>query len=1059
MHRKLSFLVLLLFISGFCSLVYQVAWIREFRLIFGASTLATSAVLAIFMGGLGIGAALFGGRAERSPNPLRLYALLEIGVTAGAALTPALLFLVRYLYIQTGGSMALGLPWATALRLVLATLVLAGPCILMGGNLPAAVKFIQTNRDQQRRALGGLYGINAMGAVLGSFLTTFWMLENLGTRESLYAACAANLVIGLLALAVSRKAVSAAAMEASAAPKAVPGPHSSDGIKKALPRFEGPEEEESPAGLQLAPFVYGGAFLCGFLFFLIELVWYRMLIPLLGGSVYAFGLILTVALFGLACGGLLYALTGPGRIASLRAFGLVSALQACAMVMPYALGDRIAIFAYHANSLQSFELTGQIVGWSLTASVIVLMPSVIAGFQFPLLVALLGEGNRGVGRQLGRAYAWNTFGAIAGALSGGFWLIPELSAPGCWLLVAALISLMSGAALVLDLYRERQNLGLGLMSPVTCLALAVACLFATGPTAAWRHVPIGYGRMGQFPKTVNERKDWVREMNRRMIYDFDGRESSIALVGTTEIAFFVNGKSDGSARTDAGTQVMLGLLPALLHPGPKNACVVGLGTGCTTGWLADVPGIERVDVIELEPGMRRIARDFGPVNRDVLDKENVRVIDGDAREVLVVEGPQYDLIASAPSNPYRAGVASLYTREYYQSVKARLAEDGLFAQWVQCYEIDTDSIRVLFATLSAVFESVDTWATQPNDFVFICSNKRPVFSLEEIEERAGTEPFAEAIRRVWFTDSVSGIFDRSVANSEFCREIAVRTPLVNTDNRNLLEFRFAKSLGKWTRFNPYDVAVEANARGMRYPPLQGDGLERLLQRGAAAAEAGTAGGPLDQLLLAERLAKTGRPEAEEMVHALAADWPVEAAVMRAQLAFRKKDYSEASRELLEAFRRYEDDPWPHQKVMRGALDLAIDLAEAWNPAAAPLFYAIEDPFCIHAIERERLPALMAIAQQMDANHRVRAADAWGPHFPWSDEFLEFRLASFQETGDSRSAEAERDYIRFHESEDSRFVLGTEAGGAAGGANDAGEPEAERGTAAADGLAKGVLKDE
>jgi hypothetical protein len=238
-------------------------------------------------------------------------------------------------------------------------------------------------------------------------------------------------------------------------------------------------------------------------------------------------------------------------------------------------------------------------------------------------------------------------------------------------------------------------------------------IFAMGPTGVWRHTSIGYGRLVTIPSTPNA----VTSSDRGY-------------------SLMINGKSDGSATGDAPTQVMLGLLGALLHPHPTRACVVGLGTGSTAGWLAEVPGMQRVDVIELEPAVAGLATSyFTAVNRDVIGKPSVHLTIGDAREVLLVAGPAYDLIASEPSNPYRAGVASLYTREFYQAIQRRLAKDGIFTQWVQGYDVDARTIRLVYATLSSVFPYVETWSPQPADLIFVCHQEAPAYSVEYLQQR------------------------------------------------------------------------------------------------------------------------------------------------------------------------------------------------------------------------------------------------------------------------------------------------------------------------------------
>ena len=234
------------------------------------------------------------------------------------------------------------------------------------------------------------------------------------------------------------------------------------------------------------------------------------------------------------------------------------------------------------------------------------------------------------------------------------------SAPGVWKIV---IVLLSALALVATLLATRERFHwLRTLSPLILVALALLMLGATGPTAFWRHSQIGVGRIKQFQASPNDVHDLINRMRRQIVWEKDGQESSVALVKTDSLAFIVNGKSDGNAKYDAGTQIMSGLIGAALHPNPKKAMVVGLGTGSTAGWLAAVPNIKQVDAIELEPTVLKVAEACAPVNQNALANSKVRVTIGDAREVLLTTQEKYDIVVSEPSNPYRAGVAGLFVR-------------------------------------------------------------------------------------------------------------------------------------------------------------------------------------------------------------------------------------------------------------------------------------------------------------------------------------------------------------------------------------------------------------
>lgn len=299
MHPRALKIAPFLFGSGFCALVYQTAWQRELRLVFGASTAASAAVLAIFMAGLGLGSALLGARADKHKRPLELYGNLELLIALSAAATPALLWVLRQIYIALGGTVSLGMVGGTLVRLVLSAVLLAVPTVLMGGTLPAAARAAETPDDVRRRALAVLYGVNTLGAVAGATLSTFFLFEVFGTQTTLWLACLLNALIAIVARVVSRNLPED---ESAEAPAATP---------------EGATPASAPEGAP-APrlFALAAAAAVGFAFFVMELVWYRLLAPLLGGSTFTFGLILVVVLLGIGLGGAAY--SGGGRTARPR---------------------------------------------------------------------------------------------------------------------------------------------------------------------------------------------------------------------------------------------------------------------------------------------------------------------------------------------------------------------------------------------------------------------------------------------------------------------------------------------------------------------------------------------------------------------------------------------------------------------------------------------------------------------------------------------------------------------------------------------------------------------
>ncbi len=963
---------------------------RQFRLVFGASTLATAAVLSIFLGGLGIGGALLGKRADVHPRPLRFYGNLELSIAATVVLSQFLLWIIAKVYFGLGGSVTLGLFFATILRLILATLVLAVPTILMGGTLPAAARAVETNDDFARRRVALLYGVNTLGAVIGTLLSTFFMLEFLGNRRTLLVAVVLNALIGI----VARKL------------RGAPPPSAASG---SIP----------PATRYPLPAILTAAAVVGFSFILMELVWYRMLAPLLGGTTFTFGLILAIALLGIGLGGAGYSFWRGNTPATVGGFALTCSLEAAAIALPFALGDRLAILANLMRSLGTIGFSGFVISWTLLALIVVFPAAFVAGIQFPLLISLLGRGPEEVGRHVGLAYAWNTAGAIAGALAGGFGLLPLLSAPGAWRLAVVLLALLGLAATALA----------GQVIPAVIATVAIAATFALGPTALWRHSGIGAGR-AETPNSINATREWVNGARRTLVWDVDGRESSIALMDGSDYAFVVNGKADGSARGDAGTQVMGGLVGAILHPNPQRSLVIGLGTGSTAGWLGAVPGMQRVDVVELEPAVIGVARACSAVNHDVLHNPKVHIRIADAREVLLAARDRYDIVFSEPSNPYRAGIASLFTEEFYRASAARLNANGIFLQWLQTYDVDSQTIRTIYTTICAVFPHVETWQTDVGDLLLVGTRSPISYDCDFLRRKVAQEPFRSALTHAWRVESLEGFLSHFIARDNVARALAQQESDKNTDDRTLIEFGFGRGLGREARFKmdhlaalarnrredrpasirgvfdwkawaanraaiPYiDVLVdppspEDQARHRAAVAYDNDSLAQAVAEWRAHSWPPVNSGEL--AMLAETLAEAGSEAAAAYAQQLRPWQATDADAVLARLRYRQGKIDDAVTLLERVFLRSRIDPWPTVNVIGRSLELAFTLSKT-HDYAGRLFSALERPFAAGQWEDSRKFYRASIAREMEGcgPHTVAALRALEPWPPWRRDLLNLR---------------------------------------------------------------------
>ncbi len=1034
MDRRTLKMASLLLLSGLCALIYQTVWMREIRLVFGASTSASAAVIGIFMGGLGVGGWLFGRRAERSANPLQLYAHLELAISAAAAASPFLVTAVRALYILSGGSQSLGGLGATVVRLLLTVLVLGPTTVLMGGTLPAAARAVESAGDASRRRVAVLFGLNTFGAVVGVAVSTFLLLEVFGNRGTLWLACGVNALVGLTARAWSRRAE-------PPAPAATP-------------------PAEVVAAAAPARFVLAAAALVGFAFMLMELVWYRSLAPILGGSTYTMGLVLLTALLGIGLGGAAYAAWGVESRATLRGLAVTCALEALLIALPLALGDRIALAANVFRGLSWFGFDGLVASWGLITLFVVFPGALVSGYQFPLLIALLGRGEAQVGRQVGLAYAWNTLGSIAGSLAGGFGLIPLFSVLTTWRAAAITLALLGLAGAVLFVRRSGTPRAAAL--PAALLLGALLCSVTTGPTTFSRHSAIGAGR-ATMPSVVqlNALKAWVQAVRANLFWERDGIESTVGLSGGDGVSFLVNGKVDGHSFLDAGTQVMSMLIGAALHPQPKRALVIGLGTGSTAGWVAQVPSIERVDVAEIEPAILEVARVCADVNRHVLENPKVRVALGDARELLLASRDDYDLIFSEPSNPYRSGISSLYTREYYEAARARLGAHGLFLQWLQAYEVEPATVRTVLATIGSVFPEAEVWQTRGGDLLIMGSASPIPHDVGALRTRLAAEPFATAMRVSWQADDVEGFLAHFVGGTPLVHGLAQAFPgEVNTDDLNLVEFAFARSVGRSAALSLtslFDAAQRSNSarpnvtgeldwsrveeeRLVNLEGYRGD-AKRLSEDARQRFEFFSSNLPRpakllrfrsapfepkgihERVLLATLLATEGAPEAEQHLEDLRATCPVEVAALTAELRYAQHRYGEAGEALLQSFAALRANVWSDRTVFMDALNrLPLALARRDPALGRRLYDALGEPFPVRAYDSMRRGVRVELASQLDfAQLCADALAAYEPFPTWSRELLAQRVRCSRATHSPLLARAEDDWKQFLDEEPSTLL--------------------------------------
>ncbi|KAA0249558.1 MAG: hypothetical protein EDX89_23845 [Acidobacteria bacterium] len=782
------------FVSGGTGLVYEVLWSRHLSLLFGSTTEAVSVVLAVFMTGLGAGAYFLGPRVDRSPSPMRLYALFEAGVGAYALLTGPLLSLVRAAWLGIASRAELSAAAATGVKGLLAALVLLPPAFLMGGTLPALVRAVSEDVAAARRRVALLYALNTLGAVAGTLAEGFVFLEAFGLWRTMWLTALVNLLIGWV---VFRRSVQA---EAAAPPDEAREP-----LLAALRRLA-----TAPGGrYALLGLVASGAATMAY-----EIVFLRVLGIVFGVSAQAFTIVLACFLLGLGLGSLAAARLSRVRAARLSDFALSQLLVAIAALAAHAVLPRAtrAIVLLHQWPEPTF---GQVLlGKALVAAAFLLPLAFLAGLGVPLLLEALADEVPRLGRIVGAAYLANTAGTVLGSLLAGFVLVPRLGTEGT--LEAALgLSAAVAAAGLLRPPRTGRSLALAGASAAALLAALLA------PSWPVRLFLFSDTAIPQGPVATR------LEMERRATaYPYEalafreGRNAAVA-VGTTQMGrvLLVSGHPDGSDQRDMETQLLLAVVPLAVHPRPGNVLVVGFGTGVTAGAVARAPGVDRVTTVEIERAVLDVAPFFSHVNGEVLSSPKLRVVVDDARSHVLSTRQKYDLVVSEPSNPWRAGVASLFTREFFEGVKGTLAPGGVLAQWVQLYFLEPESLRMILRTLGDVFPEVEVWMLDGLNVVVLASERPLTVDRARLEAVAGGT-FRDELRKHAWVDSPDALLARRLLGTKEARAFAGDGER-HTDDLPLLEFAAGRGFYRADGRNAARLLAAKLASGALAGPVSG----------------------------------------------------------------------------------------------------------------------------------------------------------------------------------------------------------------------------------------------
>jgi predicted membrane-bound spermidine synthase/Flp pilus assembly protein TadD len=785
---------LFFFCSGVSGLIYQVVWVRVFGTVFGNTIYSASVVVAVFMFGLGVGSWLIGLWSDRqyATDPrslLRAYGYVEL-VIAGMGL--GISFLLPNLsavsalvssYSQDAAGWYVLSTTSYIARVGIALILLLPITVLMGGTLTLLVRHqVRSDPRADSWKIAVLYGVNTAGAALGCLLTDFALVPLVGLLNTQMVAASFNLVAGLGALLTAR------AFGGAIEPRRVPGarvPGNKSRIPNPQSRVSSRQSTESriPTPESPSPIALTGVALAliGFAAMGLEMVWFRHLTILLGGFRAVFSVLLTVILIGIGIGSLICGLIerrigAPAQwLMGVQAAFVATTLAGLALVDIDWI-DRAMKAAAETGGAPQPGLASTLAELWFNARPVVLevaVPALLMGFSFPLANAIVQRTEQFVGRRAGLLYLANTFGAVGGSLAAGFVFLPIVGIQGS----ATLLTIVAVVAIV-PLY-----LATGTNLPSPRKAMVGSLLAAGGALAMWFLVPSG---------RIIERALPARAPEERLV---TLREGLTEVISVTEIpgtgrTLITNGHPMSSTRRLSQRYMRaLAHVPLISMEQPETVLVIGFGVGNTTHAATLHRSVRRVEVADLSKDILEHASYFGDANHDVLRDGRVVIYVNDGRHHLHMRPPgSYDLITLEPPPIAYAGVAALYSREFYELARSRLRSKGYISQWLPAYQVPTATTLAMIRAFVDVFPQSVLISGAESDLLLVGVND-PRIAIDPVRAASvlSSEPAVAGDLRRLDLGSVREIVGMFVGSAEKLAE-ATREVAPVTDDRPVQEY-------------------------------------------------------------------------------------------------------------------------------------------------------------------------------------------------------------------------------------------------------------------------------
>jgi spermidine synthase len=743
----------LMALSGFAGLGYQMIWSAQFGVWLGHEIIAVLAVMAAFFGGLALGALLLGRRIGASARPAHWYAACEALVAVWGLLLIGLLNVANPWLAGLIGEQP-SLWWHSTVAFVGPLVLLLPATCAMGATLPAMIGATAGTRERdgvRERArdgagtvIGRLYAANTAGAVAGVLVAAFVLVPQLGLRKATLVCVVINVICALAAmLALPAGAPNAGSLDqnSSGARNTTPGTM----LSRSASALAGRATIERRRLLPLL-------FATGLLGIGYEVVVVRVLSELAEDTVYTYAILLAVYLLGTAAGAAAYQRWLAPRIATIRLGGpqirSILLIALCASM----LGGALML----AQGAQAQALLGSWFGKGVAPSLLIEALLAMAGFAAPTVVmgALFSHlcvEAQTAGQDLGAALAANTIGAALAPLLFGMLLAPVAGARALLLAIAGAYLLL----LPLPAWRQRAS-WLGALATLATLLLCPPLRFVDVPEGG-RILDYRIGAMASV--SVIEDADGVARMR-------------------------INNRQQEGSSASYLTDARQAYLPLLLHPAPRSALFLGLGTGVTANAAAEDPRIA-VDAVELLPEVIAASGLFRRTGVGTGKAESPHLIAADARRYVRASAKRYDVIVADLFHPARSGAGALYTTEHFAAIKTRLLPGGVVCQWLPLHQLDLASLRSIVRAFVLVYPDASallaTNSLETPVLGLIAHADGGAFSLPQLRTRLAAADGLER-RRALRLDEPFAVLGSFIAGPRALTAFSAPAP-ANTDDR------------------------------------------------------------------------------------------------------------------------------------------------------------------------------------------------------------------------------------------------------------------------------------